>query len=155
MKKRILAIAILAVSTLIFAEGKTKTDAQWLKTKYKKLAAIKDPAKVNNIGLRVPKDKGHDDLYMYFPKGNGRIVFVDKSWILLVSHSSHAEDGIGDLTLIRASDGKCYVNKGYVCDKLILETKEKIVSLETFLKSTGKGPKAEPIEWKEYQGELD
>ena len=153
MKKTIATLLILAHASPLIAGNKIKSDAEWMNLKYKQLAAVKNVAKVKHVGLTDPGDKGADGLYTYFPKGNGRIVFVDKSWVLLVSHSLHAEDGLGDLTLVRASDGKYYVNKGHVCSKLILETKGEITSLRTFLNAKGKGPKAEPISWEKYEGE--
>lgn len=147
----VLLIALFAATTL--AGEKIKSDAEWLKMKHKQLAAVKDPAKVKSVGLWTSGDKRADGQYGYFPKGDGLILFEDKTWVLIVSHSMHAEDGLSDLTLIRASDGKHYVNKGHVCDKLILDAPEKIISLESFLKAKGKGSKAEPTEWKEYKGE--
>jgi hypothetical protein len=153
MKSTITALLIMALAAPAFASDKIKLDGEWLKRKHKQLVAVKDPSKVKSVGMWSSGDKDSDEQYTYFPNGNGRIVFEDKSWVLIVSHSIHQEDGLGDLTLVRASAGKYYVNKGHVCNKLILETKEKITSLETFLKAKGKGSKAEPVEWEEYKGE--
>ena len=136
-----------------FAGDAAKSDAAWLKQKYAQLVAVKSVTNRTNVGLWTSGDRQADGKYGYFPKGNGLILFEDKTWVLIVSHSMHAEDGLGDLTLIRTCDGRYLVNKGHVCDKLILDAPEKIVSLETFLKATGKGAKGEATQWESYTGE--
>lgn len=63
----------------------------------------------------------------------------------------HDGDGIGDIALARASDGKFYVNRGHQCLTLLLESPDRLTSLEAFLKSTGKGPKGQPTPWEPYK----
>ncbi|NLB54620.1 MAG: hypothetical protein GX811_02425 [Lentisphaerae bacterium] len=153
MKNTFSALLIMILTITALAGERIKTDAEWLKLKHKQLADLNVPSKVKDVGMWSSGDKNADGQYTYYPNGDGRIVFADKTWVLIVSHSIHQEDELGDLTLVRASDGKYYVNKGHVCDKLILETKEEIISLDTFLKTRGKGHKAEPTKWEEYKGE--
>ena len=144
----------LACATFSHAGDKIKADAEWLRLKYDQLAAVTNVEKVLNVGLRPSGSKDARGAYTYYPQ-SGRIVFDDGSWVLLVSHSIHAEDGLGDMTLVRTSEGNYFVTRGHVCEKLILETKEKIASLGTFLRAKGKGAKAEPIPWEPYEGEQD
>lgn len=133
------------------AEVKNTKETLWISTQHKKLSAINDPSKIKEIGIVSPDKKDAKGNYTYYPNGNGKITFEDKTWILIVSHSMHEEDGLNDITLIRTSDGKFYTNKGHVCGKLILETKEKIVSLETFLKTTGKAGDGKSTAWENYK----
>lgn len=147
------ALLIATIATPAFAGERVKSDTDWLKHKYAQLAAVKSVTNLTNVGLWTSGDKQADGKYGYFPNGNGLIVFQDKTSVLIISHSIHAEDGLGDLTMIRTSDGRYLVNKGHVCDKLILDAPEKIVSLETFLKATGKGAKGEATQWEPYSGE--
>lgn len=153
MNAIVIILLFLTVTFPVFAETNVTADAGWLKLKYKQLAAIKEIDKINKVRFPSSDDKDATGQYSYYPSGNGRIVFKDNSWVLLVSHSIHAEDALGDLTLVRTSDGKYFVNKGHVCGTLILETKEKITSLKTFLNAKGKGAKADPVPWEEYKDE--
>jgi hypothetical protein len=150
MKIIVKTLLLLTVTIPVYAATNVTADMGWLKLKYKQLAAIKEIDKINQVRFPTSDDKGS---YSYYPSGNGRIVFKDNSWVLLVSHSIHAEDALGDLTLVRTSDGKYFVNKGHVCNTLLLETKEKITSLKTFLDAKGRGAKSEPVPWEEYKDE--
>ena len=93
-----------------------------------------------------------NEISVYSHRNLGRLVYFDDgSWVIGMSHSTHTRDGLGDLTIIRTSNDKYYVNNGHVCDCLYLKTKNKVTSLETFLKTCGNGPHGEPVEWEEYK----
>jgi hypothetical protein len=152
--KRLITVVVLALTGFLTLGGESpKSEAAWFRQKYEGLAAITTVTNVTKVGLWSSGDKYSNGLYGYFPKGNGLIVFEDKTWVLIVSHSVHADDGLRDLTMIRTSHNRYFVNRGHVCSTLMLDAPEKIISLETFLKTTGKGEQPEPTKWEEYRGE--
>jgi hypothetical protein len=153
MKKTNIVLLALMLAASVHAGEKAKSDAEWLKQKHAQLSAVKSVTNLTNVGLWTSGNKQADGRFGYFPNGNGLIVFDDKTWVLIISHSMHAEDGLEDLTLIRTSDDRFLSNRGHVCDKLILDAPEKITSLETFLRATGKGAKGEATKWEPYTGE--
>ena len=127
-----------------------KSDKQWLETKHGLLAAVESVTNLTSVGLNSGGERS-GVTFTYSPKKDGLLVFEDGSWVLLESHSINEEDGLGDLTLIRTSEGKYHLNRGHVCGLLNLEAKERITSLATFLKAKGKGAKAKPVPWEPYE----
>ena len=156
MKVLIPTLMILVHGLAAVADSTPKSEAEWLTQKHAQLAMVTNVTSLPNVGLDASGDndkqpaEGH---YQYAPKGNGLILFEDKSWVLIVSHSVHAADGIGDLTLVRTSDGRFLVNKGHVCGNLLLDAREKITSLITFLKATGKTLTKEVTAWEPCKDE--
>jgi hypothetical protein len=49
----------------------------------------------------------------------GFIKFDNENWICFISHSSHNNEAIGDVTLARDSFGRFYVNYGHICGGVI------------------------------------
>ena len=119
MTKTTIALLATMLAASAHAGEKVKSDAAWLKQKHTQLSAVKSVTNLTNVGLWTSGFKQKDGKYGYSPNGNGLIVFQDRTWVLIVSHSLHAEDGLGDLTLIRTSDGRYLLNRGHVCDRLI------------------------------------
>jgi hypothetical protein len=124
----------------------------WLQDKHNQLAAVGEPASIKRSKLSQSAEPDKDGLYSMYPE-NGFLQFPDGSWILLTSHSAHKEDGLPDVTLIRTSKGEFYYNLGHCCLPILLFSKEKVDSLDTFLKTTGKGPKAAPTVWAKFDRE--
>ena len=156
MKALISSLMILIGGLTAVAGSTVKSDAEWLTQTHAQLAEVKSVTSLTNVGLQAFGDKEPpppEGRYSCSPRGNGMILFEDKTWVLLVSHSRHTEDGIGDLTLVRTSDGRFLVNKGHVCGNLLLDVREKITSLTTFLKATGKTLDGEVTTWEPYKGE--
>lgn len=147
-------ICIHIISSIAFAGKKRMTTDKWLILRHSQIEAYTDVDKVPLSSLNGPYSKDKAGYVTYHPKKNGRIKFADGSWIILTSHSSHSEDGIGDVTLIKASDGKYYVNRGHVCATMIIRSKVKIKSLKDFLAAKGVGDKSQLISWSEYKIEL-
>ena len=132
------------------------SNRQWLEMTHSQLAGLKSVRNLTNVGLNSGA-KDSDGTYHYSPKGDGLIMFEDKSWVLLATHSIHDEDGLDDLALIRTSEDKYYLNRGHKCGSLSLRSKERIVSLATFLETGGigpKGPRTEPTPWEPYEANL-
>jgi len=149
--KKILTTLIIIFFTVSNLYAGVHPQSKWLKQKYEKLKKIKNIKKVKNCKLQISKFDIKSKTYRYFLGESCKINFKDNSWVIIISHSMHAEDMIGDITIIRASNGKYYINRGHVCDKLILNSKSKITSLSIFLKSTGWDSAQEPTYWKEYK----
>lgn len=113
MQRTIIRLLAVMLAASARADEKIRTDDEWLKHKHAELAAIKTVTNVPHVALWTSGNKQADGQYGYFPKGNGLIVFEDKTWVLLVSHSMHAKDGLGDLTIVRTSDGRFLLNRGH------------------------------------------
>jgi len=113
-----------------------RSHEQWLKIKHEQLSKIDNITGVKNANftLLTVVDNPSSGFFTYCPEKDGLIIFEDKTWVLLISSCSHG--GLG-ISIIRTSENKYYVNTGHACSKIILESKEKIKSLETFLKSSG------------------
>ena len=87
-----------------------------------------------------------------YPK-KGYLKFADGSWVLLTSHSVHADDGLDDITLIRTSSGEYYFNRGHCCLPILLSSSKKVETLEDFLKTHGKGGQGKLTLWQKYNNE--
>ncbi len=145
----LIALILLAAGGILLAGQKNETVASWLEKKSAQLAAVEDPASIRKVELDQSDEPNKDGLFSMYPK-KGYLEFADESWVLLTSHSMHAEDGLPDISLIRTSTGEYYTNNGHCCLPILLFFKAKVDSLEGFLKTTGKGPKAKPTPWTKY-----
>ena len=154
---RMKAITILTV-LICFITGddllaeKKKTADSWLEAKHAQLTAVENPFLIRKADLDQSERPDKDGFFSMHPK-KGYLKFSDGSWVLLTSHSAHAEDGLPDISLIRTSTGEYYTNRGHCCLPILLFSKVKVISLESFLKTTGKGPKAKPTQWIKYNRE--
>lgn len=151
----------LLVSLFLFLTGenlhagqKRETVSGWLEKKHTQLSAVEDPASIRKVGLDQSEEPKQEGLYTLYPK-KGYIQFEDGSWVLLTSHSAHADDGLADISLIRTSDGDYFSNRGHCCLPILLFSEGKVTSLDSFLKTTGKGPKAMSTPWIKYSREED
>jgi len=153
MSARLRVLALLAVTAFYANAGEPQmSKEEWLQSTYAKVAAY-DVSKIPVTKLEgpYPSPKGGHD-YFFFPKRNGMIRFKDGSWICITSHSAHADDGIGDITLIKTSEGEYFVNRGHCCPKLgIRSTAEMIGTLDSFLATKGDGPNATLLAWMPYK----
>jgi len=141
----------LAGSSLLAGQNKKTVDG-WLEEKHAQLAAVEDPSSIRKVDLDQSNEADRDGHFSMYPK-NGYLEFADGSWVLLTSHSVHADDGLPDISLIRTSTGEYYTNRGHSCLPILLFSKLRVISLEGFLKTTGKGAKAEPTPWNKYKRE--
>jgi len=144
------ALACLAAGSSLLAGQNKKTVDGWLEEKQAQLAAVEDPSSIRKVNLDQHNEADKDGHFSMSPK-NGYLEFADGSWVLLTSHSAHADDGLSDISLIRTSTGEYYMNRGHCCLPILLFSKVRVISLEGFLKTTGKGAKAEPTPWNEYK----
>lgn len=113
----------------------------WLESQVKyleecKVSEIPD-ASVTKVELDAPDRDGC--LLLYHTHGNGLLRFASGEWAVILAHSFHAMDGIGDVVLARTSTGKYYVNHGHPCPWLTVRSKTKVLSLKDFLNTLG-GP---------------
>jgi hypothetical protein len=143
----------LMVGSLLAGQKKKTVDG-WLEEKYAQLAAVEDPSSIRKVELEQSEEPNKDGYFRMYPK-KGYLKFADGSWVLLTSHSAHAEDGLPDISLIRTSTGEYYSNRGHCCLPILLFSKTRVVSLEGFLKTTGKGAKAKLTSWNKYNREQD
>ena len=139
---------LMVGSSLLAGHGKKTVDG-WLEEKHAQLAAVVDPASIRKVALDHSDEADKDGYFSMYPK-SGYLEFTDGSWVLLTSHSAHAEDGLPDITLIRTSTGEYYTNSGHCCVPILLFSQSKVDSLEGFLKTTGKGAQAAPTPWIKY-----
>ena len=152
MTARIIIITILSnlLCENIPAGKKKHTIDSWLEWRYSQLAAVENPTKIRKSDLDQSEKPNRDGLFRMYPE-KGFLSFPDGSWVLLTSHSAHAEDGLADISLIRTSAGEYYSNRGHCCLPILLYSKERVVSLDGFLKTTGKGEKGQETPWIRYQ----
>jgi hypothetical protein len=153
-------LTILAVFTcfmvggILFAGQNKKTVDAWLEEKHAQLSTVADPSSIRKVSLAHSDKPNKDGYFSLYPK-SGYLEFADGNWVLLTSHSVHAEDGLPDISLIRTSTGEYYTNRGHCCLPILLFSKSVVGSLEDFLKTTGKGAKAEATPWIKYNREQD
>lgn len=147
----IVLTSFMVSGSLLAGQGK-KTLEGWLEEKHAQLAAVDDPSSIRKGDLSQSEKPNKDGFFSMYPK-KGYLEFADGSWVLLTSHSAHAEDGLPDISLIRTSTGEYYTNSGHCCLPILLFSMSKVASLEDFLKTTGKGAKAEPALWIKYHRE--
>ena len=147
----LVTITLLALSSSLLA-GQRKSVEGWLEQKHAQLSSVEEPSSIRKVVLDHSEEPNKDGYFRMYPK-KGYLEFADGSWILLTSHSAHAEDGLPDISLIRTSTGEYYSNRGHCCLPILLFSKERIVSLEGFLKTTGKGAEAKPTPWIKYNRE--
>lgn len=145
-------LTCLMVSSSLLAGQSKKTVEGWLEEKHTQLAAVDDPSSIRKVDLNQSDKPNKDGFFRMYPK-NGYLEFADGSWVLLTSLSAHAEDGLPDISLIRTSTGEYYTNNGHCCLPILLFSKSRVDSLEDFLKTTGKGAKAESTQWLKYNRE--
>ena len=63
-------------------------------------------------------------------RGEGFIRFDNGDWICFITHSSHDDEEIGDVTVARDNHGRVFYNKGHICGGVIsFFTKERNVKL--------------------------
>ena len=110
---------IVALTSVADAGEKRLTIDEWLVQKRAQLAKVEDPTKIRSVALDQSEEQNKDGLYrMYLKKGY--LKFSDGRWLLLTSHSAHAEDGLADISLIRTSTGEFYSNRGHCCLPILL-----------------------------------
>jgi len=146
------AITCFTVGGSLFAGQGKKTVEGWLEDKHEQLSGVEDPSSIRKVDLDHSEEPDGDGYFSMHPK-RGYLEFTDGSWVLLTSHSAHSKDGLPDISLIRTSTGEYYTNSGHCCLPILLFSTSKVVSLEGFLKTTGKGAKAGPTPWIKYQRE--
>lgn len=128
------------------------TTDEWLVLRHSQIEAYTDISKVSLAKLVGSPSRNKRGYYEYNPSKNGLIKFKDGSWVIITSHSVHKEDGIGDISLIKTSEGKYYTNRGHYCASLLMRSKIHIKSLKGFLSSVCVGDKADVLlDWKEYK----
>ncbi len=154
MKLHAIFIALLLFVTggSVLASQKKASIATWLEKKHAQLSAVEVPTSIRRVDLNQSEKPNKDGVFRMYPK-KGYLEFADGSWVLLTSHSAHAEDGLSDISLIRTSTGEYYSNRGHCCLPILLFSDKKVASLEDFLKTTGKGAKAKPTSWIKYNRE--
>ena len=152
MKAITLLVATISVvmGSSLFAGQKKRTVDAWLEQKYAQLAAVEEPASIRKVDLDESEEPDKDGYFSMHPK-MGYLEFDDGSWVLLTSHSAHAGDGLPDISLIRTSSGEYFSNRGHCCLPILLFSKERVISLEGFLKATGRGAKAKSTPWIRYK----
>lgn len=151
-----LFLAIIICHFTIVSAGragkKRQTTDEWLVMRHTQIEKRLETGQVPKSGLRGSYARNKDGYRDFFPKRNGLIRFADGSWVVITSHSIHKGSGVGDVTLVKTSTGKYYVNRGHCCLSMIIRSKkERIASLADFLATKGVGPKGELLDWKEYQ----
>jgi hypothetical protein len=92
-------------------------------------------------------------LTVTFPVFAETNVTADAGWLKLKYKQLATIKEIDKINKVRFQTSDDKDAEGHVCGTLILETKEKITSLKTFLNAKGKGAKAEPVPWEEYKDE--
>jgi hypothetical protein len=130
-------------------EKKFTSNAEWLHHKQGQLSAIAIFEDLKRITIN-DSSMSSENHASYYPPENTRIMFSDGSWIILTAHSSHSEDGVSDLALGIASNGKFYLNRGHICGGICLTSEKEVKTLRDFLKTTGLGPKENPMTWQEH-----
>ena len=150
----LITLALMVAMGSLLAGQVKKTVANWLVDKHAQLASVKDPNSIRRVALDQSAEPNKEGFFSMHPK-NGHIEFSDGSWVLLTSHSAHSEDGLPDISLIRTSTDEYYTNHGHCCLPILPFSKEKVDSLERFLKTTGKGPEAKITTWIKYNREQD
>ncbi len=140
------------LSSAALAGKKRMTTDEWLVLRHSQIEAYTDISKVPLAKLVCSPSKNKSGYYEYSPSRNGLIKFKDGTWVIITSHSMHKEDGIGDISLIKTSEGKYYTNMGHNCSSLMMRSKVHITSLKGFLSSVCVGDKADVLlPWKEYK----
>jgi hypothetical protein len=131
-------------------ERRFQSNKEWLHFQHGQLAAIAIFEDLEQVSIAEFIRPFGGEL-SYYPPRNKRINFDDDSWIILTANSIHEMNGLSDMTLGIASDGKYYLNLGHVCGGVILESEKEVTSLSEFLGATGLGPKRESMTWAEHQ----
>ena len=132
-------IALLSYSVVLSAASPLKSESQtsvWINQSKKHLQAVVHSEKQGKASLDLHKARSPEGLYRYHPL-SGYIEFDDGSWVLLLSHTAHLEDGIGHASVLRTSNGTYYSNRGNHNPKILLYSKVEIKSLRDFLASFG------------------
>ena len=150
MKTIVIAALLFCCCLTGFASERSKAETDWLATNYAKLAAVWNLSAMTNVGYSYSSRTNQDGYHRFFPNDTGLLMLPDSSWVILVSHSIHAGDGLGDLTLMRTSDGRYFLNQGHVCAQLSLLTKGPIASLQDLLNAKSHGEKG-LLAWEPYQ----
>ena len=156
MTLRLIAITVISATLVSVAAGgkQSVTIEAWLQKRRTQLAAVEDHAKIRVVELDQSEKKNKDGQYrMYLEKGF--LKFSDGSWVLLTSHSAHAEDGLADISLIRTSTGEFYSNRGHCCLPILLFSEKKVESLKGFLETHGKGGEGKLTRWEKLDSEQD
>lgn len=68
----------------------------------------------DTLPQRISKYDGKTS-YEFKLNSKGIIRFKNRSWVKMVSHSSHADKKIGDLTLVMTNKGEVFINRGHIC----------------------------------------
>jgi hypothetical protein len=69
-----------------------------------------------------PRVVALEDVYMVsyrLTNQEGCITFPNGDWIYMIAHSSHDDNGIGDITLAIDNRGRLFSNEGHVCGGII------------------------------------
>lgn len=104
---------IAANSSIYFV--KTSAKSQWLDsaaTRVSKIQSVNESSKV--FPVQVTSFEGFYKRE-YQIRGEGFVVFENGDWIYFVTHSSHENEEVGDITLGKDNQGNFYLNEGHIC----------------------------------------
>lgn len=89
--------------------------------------------KKDSLHFRISRKNGELS-YQYELTNKAYQKFKKRSWIKMISLSSHENPDIGDVTLAITNKGKVYINRGHICGNVVTFHSQNKLSRLTALK---------------------
>lgn len=105
----------------------------WMESVVKRISSVDSVPETARVF--APQLTTFNDFYKleFQIRGEGFICFDNGDWIYFMTHSSHDDEEIGDITVARDNLGRVFYNNGHICGGVIaFFTKERDVNFSAY-----------------------